>query len=309
MDLNKYNVGFLTLGATHDDYSEIEKALHQQNITASLINLNDCEEINWSQFDLINVRECRGFHLDHEVLAKFDAINEQLGNTPLLNSMQVIRAGLDKGVYLKALGDEGVNLIPTRWFQQGEAVDLPTVLTESGWQDFVIKPTVASKCWNTYRVVINHTHDVQIFEGDRLLTGNMDDSIAIFHQLLEKFDLCMQAFMPEIFSSGEFSFVFIDGLYSHAVNKQVAHNSWLAHEAFGGKNSLYQAKLSEIDWAQQIFAKLTQRYGDFLYARIDAVPHQGQLLLLECELVVPRLFLKEADALAKYAEAIKKRIV
>jgi len=53
-------------------------------------------------------------------------------------------------------------------------------------------------------------------------------------------DVCFQKFMPEILSRGELSFVFIDGKFSHAVQKTVARNNWLAHEFFGGKNEHYR---------------------------------------------------------------------
>jgi len=115
--------------------------------------------------------------------------------------------------------------------------------------------------------------------------------------------------MPEILSRGELSFVFIDGKFSHAVQKTVARNNWLAHEFFGGKNEHYKAAVTEMNWAQDIYSRLSYKYGDFLYARIDSIPDGQKLRLLECELVVPRLFLREGHAFKKYAIAIKKRII
>jgi len=44
--------------------------------------------------------------------------------------------------------------------------------------------------------------------------------------------------MPEILSRGELSFVFIDGKFSHAVQKTVARNNWLAHDFFAEKTSI-----------------------------------------------------------------------
>ena len=60
--------------------------------------------------------------------------------------------------------------------------------------------------------------------------------------------------MPEIFSRGELSFVFIDNEFSHAIRKTVAPDNWLAHEFFGGKNEYYQTTANEISWAE-IFSK------------------------------------------------------
>jgi hypothetical protein len=122
-------------------------------------------------------------------------------------------------------------------------------------------------------------------------------------------DHCIQQFMPEIFSSGEISFVFIGNQYSHAVRKTVASDNWLAHEFFGGTNEIYAPSKREISWAAQLFYFLRGRYGDFLYARIDAIPDRHQLRLLECELMVPRLFLTEGNALNKYVQAIQSWIL
>jgi hypothetical protein len=54
---------------------------------------------------------------------------------------------------------------------------------------------------------------------------------------------------------------------------------------------------------------MCQRYGYFLYARVDAIPHKQNLQLLECELVVPRLFLTEGNALNKYVQAIQSWMI
>ena len=126
---------------------------------------------------------------------------------------------------------------------------------------------------------------------------------------MEQHDLCIQKFMPEIFSQGELSFVFIDNQFSHAIRKTVACDNWLAHEFFGGNNACYSPTISQISWARDIFSVLQQKYGDFLYARIDAIPDSQDLRLLECELMVPRLFLSEGNALKKYVQAINARLV
>jgi len=78
--------------------------------------------------------------------------------------------------------------------------------------------------------------------------------------------------MPEILSRGELSFVFIDGKFSHAVQKTVARNNRLAHDFFCGKNEHYKAAVTEINRVQDVYARLSYKYGDFLYARIDSIP-------------------------------------
>jgi hypothetical protein len=152
-------------------------------------------------------------------------------------------------------------------------------------------------------------NDIQIVKADTNMSFQDITENNAFIDLIETSDVCLQQFMPEIFSRGELSFVFIDNKFSHAIRKTVASDNWLAHELFGGKNESYQATAKEISWAEDIFKTLSQKYGDFLYARIDAIPDYERLLLLECELMVPRLFLNEGHALESYVQAMKKRLI
>jgi len=307
--LNRPTIGFLFLGQTHAEYSDIAACLLNQGLKSQLIDLNNSDHIQWDAYSLINVRECRGYHLDPDFLHKIEILKNKLGNTPITNSLAIIRGGIDKGKYLYALEQDGVDSIPTYWLKSGATFSLEKVIRETGWNDLVIKPTISSKCWNTYRV-INHPIRIKVIRaGNQPISDHEEYG---HHQacekLLESHDVCIQQFMPEILSRGELSFVFIDGNFSHAIQKTVARQNWLAHEYFGGENRLYKTSAAEINWVQDIYARLLYKYGNFLYARIDCIPDGHKLRLLECELVVPRLFLKEGQAFEKYAFAIKKRI-
>jgi len=310
--LKRPSIGFLFLGQTHTDYFDVSLCLLKYGLESHLIDLNNSDHIKWDEYSLINVRECRGYHLDPDFLRKIEVLKNLLGSTPITNSLAIIRSAIDKGKYLQELEQDGVDIIPTFWLKRGTSVTLEDVIQETGWNDLVVKPTISSKCWNTYRVV-KHASRMEIIRAENQ-TSLILKNVAIEHhqvlaELLKSNDVCFQKFMPEILSRGELSFVFIDGKFSHTVQKTVARNNWLAHEFFGGKNEYYKAAVTEINWAQDIYAKLSYKYGDFLYARIDSIPDGQKLRLLECELVVPRLFLREGQAFEKYAIAIKKRII
>ena len=308
--MKRKSVGFLFLGECHAEYPAIVQALLEHSIESQLIDLYDCDSIQWDQFNLINVRECRGYHHHHHsnFLAMIDLLETKLGQVPLANSFPVIRAAIDKAKYLRELELSGIDLIPTLWLKRQESISLEEIFEKTGWDDFVIKPTISSKSWNTYRVLSKGNH-IQFAKADtqmvfQYLTGN-----SAIHELLGSHDLCIQKFMPEIFSQGELSFVFIDNQFSHAIRKTVATDNWLAHEFFGGNNACYSPAKNQINWAMDIFSVLHQKYGDFLYARIDAIPENKGLRLLECELMVPRLFLNEGHALNNYVQAINSRLV
>lgn len=301
-------IGFLYLGETHSEYPDIARCLLGKGIESQLIDLTDCHSIQWDDYGLINLRECRGYHRHPDFLSLIDDLDNKLGHVPMTNPFPLIRAAIDKANYLRGLEWAGVDLIPTVWLKRGEPIKLEAIIEDTGWQDFVIKPTVSSKSWNTYRVFANG-NKIQIAKADTNMSFQDSKTNNPFAELIELCDVCIQQFMPEIFSRGELSFVFIDNKFSHAIQKTVAPDNWLAHEFFGGKNEYYQATAKEISWAEQIFKILSQKYGDFLYARIDAISDNQRLLLLECELIVPRLFLSEGHALESYVQAMKRRLI
>ncbi|WP_020564605.1 ATP-grasp domain-containing protein [Methylosarcina fibrata] len=301
-------VGFIFLDQPHTEYSGIAHHLAVHGLESRLISLNRSGDIHWDQYGLINVRECRGYHCDSDFLAKIEALAEQLGTVSIVNSLPVIRAALDKSNYLRGLEQDGVGLIPTLWAERGENMTIEEVFQRTGWHDCVVKPAISSKSWNTYRISRN-------WKGIEIRTAESNPSFLsavefrdLLEGLLRSHTVCFQQFMPEIVTHGELSFIFIDDLFSHAVRKTVARNSWIAHECFGGTNAYYEASPSEIRWARDIHSRLLQKYGGFLYARIDGIPDGKRLRLLECELVVPRLFLAEGRAFENYALAIKKRV-
>jgi len=307
-ELKRKSVGFLFLGECHIEYPSIVQALLEHGIESQLIDLHDCDSVQWDQFNLINIRECRGYHHHANFLAKIDLLESKLGQVPLTNSFPVIRAGIDKAIYLRELELAGIDLIPTLWLKRQEFVSLEELFAKTGWHDFVIKPTISSKSWNTYRVLIQGS-DIQIAKAATQMVFQSNSENTGITELLESNELCIQKFMSEIFSQGELSFVFIDNQFSHAIRKTVAQDNWLAHEFFGGNNACYSPTIRQISWARDIFSVLQQKYGDFLYARIDAIPDNQDLRLLECELMVPRLFLSEGNALKKYVQAINARLV
>lgn len=310
--LKHLSIGFLFLGQTHTEYCDVSRCLSQYGLESHLIPLNNSEHIRWDKYCLINVRECRGYHLEPDFIQKLEVLESRLGNIPMTNSLAVIRATIDKGKYLQELEQGGVDTIPALWLKRGTPVALEDVIRETGWNDAVVKPTISSKSWNTYRVV-KRASRMEIIKAENqspAVPVNMAfDAHQTFAKLLESRDVCVQQFMPEILTRGELSFVFIDGKFSHAVQKTVAKNNWLAHEFFGGKNEYYTAAFAEIRWAEDIYTRLSCKYGNCLYARIDGIPDGQKLRLLECEAVVPRLFLREGQAFEKYATAIKQRIV
>jgi len=84
-----------------------------------------------------------------------------------------------------------------------------------------------------FAAIEGHTsYHTQLDRPELLQEGSIQHQGEILLALAQHFgnmsldnDVCFQKFMPEILSRGELSFVFIDGKFSHAVQKTVARNN------------------------------------------------------------------------------------
>lgn len=81
--------------------------------------------------------------------------------------------------------------------------------------------------------------------------------------------------------------IFIDGQFCHAVRKVPAAGEYRIQVIHGGSEIAYTPTYSEIATAQAFIDALPV---PALAARVDMVPHQAQLLLMELEVIEPHLF-------------------
>lgn len=325
-----YNAAFIYLGTEHAEFKSVRQALAERGVKAELINLHDIDNVVWRDYDFVSLRMCRGLHLDADFIKKVTDLSHRLQSVkdktiPLCNSLVIVKAGIDKAVYLKALEQQGIDIIPTQWFSSEEKKSIKKIMTEQSWNNVILKPTISTLSWQTFNIekrgedfIISapEYQDTKPFADKSNLAETNDvksyvDPEQIFQQLRAENDSIMvQKFMPKILTQGEVSFVFIDGVFSHAIKKIVAEGGWVAHELFGGKNTMTRVSQQDELWATRVYEKITELYGELLYGRIDAIAdEQGDLKLLECELIVPRLFLNEGQAIDRYADAILTRIL
>ena len=131
---------------------------------------------------------------------------------------------------------------------------------------------------------------------------NMKQQIA---KLLKRGSLLIQPFIPEIYN-GEFSFVFFDKKYSHAILRTPQNGDFRAMYTYGAISTRIQPSKKFIDQAQEIINSIKE---PLLYARLDAIEVNGSLQIMELELTEPHLFLEEAPETAiTFADAIVQSI-
>ena len=240
--------------------------------------------VDWPAFDAVVIRSTWDYPLKAEQferwLRSLAALSSRLWNPPgpvLWNTNKR---------YLLDLAGRGVNAVPTEYLTAGDRPDLKAVLERRGWHEAVVKPAVAvgsHGAWRTSRAAAEA--DQPRFAGQ-----------------LGARDVLVQPFLPEVTSRGEWSLVFLGGEYSHAVLKRPAEGDFRVQEHLGGSSSPAQADRALVEQAQSALAAVGQ---PLLYARVDGVERDGQLVLTELEIIEPSLFLGLAPAAGqRFAAAI-----
>jgi glutathione synthase/RimK-type ligase-like ATP-grasp enzyme len=200
-------------------------------------------------------------------------VDDIAAHTRVLNPPDVVRWNTDKR-YLAELERKGAGVVPTRWLSAGADARLEDVLGDAGWGQAVIKPAVSATARDTYRVD----------------AGDLEWHAAEFARLLSTRDMMVQPFLERVASDGEFSLVYIDGEYSHAVAKRPRPGDFRVQEHHGGSLARIEPGARERGAADEILSMCS---GELSYARVDLIPDGGGApLLIELELVEPELFLR-----------------
>jgi glutathione synthase/RimK-type ligase-like ATP-grasp enzyme len=141
------------------------------------------------------------------------------------------------------------------------------------------------------------------FERDVIVKPAVSASAHQTHLL--RGDVIVQEFVHEIVDDGEWSLVFIDRRFSHAVKKSPKSGDFRVQEEHGGSSVPMTASRTMIDEAARVISHVD---GDLLYARVDVVDRPAGVTLMELELIEPWLYLtSEPGAMRRFAEAIAVR--
>jgi glutathione synthase/RimK-type ligase-like ATP-grasp enzyme len=117
----------------------------------------------------------------------------------------------------------------------------------------------------------------------------------------------VQPFVDEIRTRGEWSLVFIDGAFSHAVLKHPVSGDFRVQPRLGGRAAAATPPAHVLEAAQRTLAALPSAP---LYARVDGVEPGPDFWVMEVELNEPGLFFTYAPHVAeRFADAILRRLV
>ena len=216
-----------------------------------------------------------GYHL---AVARWEAMlaawpaERRLFNSPRLLGWNT------RKTYLLELEAKGIPIVPSR-FGRADAAAVSAAFEAFATEELVVKPQVSG---GSYRTV-------------RLRRGEPVEQLE---------DAIIQPFIPAVSDEGELSFLFIGGVFSHAVRKVAKPGDFRIQPQFGGIFTRFESEPAQLALAERVIAALPETS---LYARVDLLRiADGSLALMELEAIEPDLYPDmAAEVPARLAEAVR----
>jgi hypothetical protein len=271
----------------------LQSALAARGIEAGPLAWND-PTVDWSRPLVSVIRSTWDFYSQHAAFLEWTQCVSRMHT--LWNPCPLVQWSSHKG-YLRDLEEQGMPIVPTLWLSRGASANLEQLMQERNWSEVVIKPAVSGYAYGTILV-----------KEEEVAT---DGQLYLDH-MLSIHDMLIQPFFPTVLSSGERSLIFIDGEVTHAVLRPpvraVSRDRSSCRDAVDlPTEKLIVPREEELQLAHRIIDKLSSRV---LFARIDLVDDvDGQLRLMEVELIDPRLWLEWVPkAVERFANAITEEV-
>ncbi len=243
----------------------------------------DRKGVDWKEYDLVILRTPWNYHLQvPEFLGWIEYLESQ--KVKLWNPPNIIRWNMNKK-YLLELSNMGIPIIPTLICSKENIHQIPPQIMERNWKEIILKPGFGA---SSYQI-------------QKIKAEDFDPESKSIQTILKNSILLIQQFMKEISTTGEFSFIFFDKKFSHAIHKKPKVNEFRSQPEFGGIEILYQPTSQQISQAQHV---LNHVDSPLLYARVDGLIIKDKFRLMELELIEPDLyFVKEKRATEKFVKS------
>lgn len=201
-----------------------------------------------------------------EQMAKADSA------TVVVNSVPTLLWNANKR-YLNDLSQRGAPVIDTVIVDKVDEMQVRLAFEKLDTEKLVIKPLVGGGAWRQ----VLYEANTPFPSANSLPPG----------------EAMIQAFLPSVVAEGEYSFLYFGGKYSHGLVKRAASGDYRIQSTYGGTEEHYSPTDEEKSTALSILRSLPEMPA---YARVDLLRGtDGQLKLIELELIEPFMYLSFAD--------------
>jgi len=240
--------------------------------------------VDWAGFDAALVLAVWDYQdRPQDFLGRMDLI--QRAGCAVFNSPELVRWNIRK-TYLRDFEAKGVAIVPTIWSETPDAAAVRAAFDTFGTDSVVLKRQVGAGA-----------------RGQQKFARASAPESGV---LLDRAGM-IQPFIASVASEGEYSFLFVDGEFSHALVKRAAKGDYRIQESYGGKSTKVEPPVADITQARAVLEALEAAP---LYARVDMVRGaDGRLMLMELEVIEPYLFPVEGPRIGEMiGAALKKKL-
>lgn len=283
-------VSYFSVGAydanTINEDEILSNILTELGIENQIVAWSD-PKVDWEDFSCLLIKSVWDYFDYYPQFLEWIEKIKELG-IPVLNELDTIRWNSTKAYLLEVQGRE-IPTIAGKIITQKSDLKEAAISLES--DAVVVKPLVSGGAKNTFKIPISKL-------------SQYEEKIS---KLLEREAFLVQPFVPEVSEVGEYSLLFFNGVFSHAVLKTPAREDFRVQHYFGGTIQEVQPSDSMLEYAKRIMREFA---GNTLYARVDGVEIDGIFHLMELELIEPYLFLGLSQkAIPNYKQALKERLL
>jgi hypothetical protein len=246
-------------------------------------------KVNWSNYTHLLIKSPWDYFDRYEEFVNWCHHIQRLG-LKVHNDLNTILWNTHKK-YLLDIEELGFSIVPTQILPKGKTIQLDTYFEYFQTSTIIIKPAVSGGAKNTLKITPIDCKEKQKF----------------IDEWIENEDFMVQPFMEEVEKTGEYSYVFFDNQFSHAVLKSAKAGDFRVQHFFGGKIQSITPNDYQLSYFNEMLKVLNLQT---MYARFDGVWENGKFYLMELELIEPYLFLfTHPNAIENYKKAIISQIL
>ena len=282
---------FLTMDSLQDfvayDHLVVE-LLHRAGVHVDEVSWRK-PDVCWDDYRLVVIRSPWDYQ---SAPYQFLNVLEQIDRSSaiLLNSLEIVRWNLRK-LYLQAIEAEGSAIVPTLWLTSPGVQELRDLFSRLNVSELVVKPVIGANADNAFRLTATAS------ETELLCAASaFQGSIAL-----------AQPFIRSVVERGEYSLIFFDGQFSHAVLKTPKAGDFRVQEEHGATIQPVTPSQDLVEFARHCHKAIPDAT---LYSRVDLVLLENQQpAVMELELIEPSLYLAFDELAAeRFARAICRRL-
>ncbi|MEB2775492.1 glutathione synthetase [Algoriphagus sp. D3-2-R+10] len=284
-------VSYFSVGAydtnTLDENQMLSDILSDLQISHEIVIWSD-SEVKWEKFTLLLIKSTWDYFDFYPEFLSWIERMKQL-NIPALNSLDTILWNSSK-TYLLEVESKGFPVIAGMILEKGTVISPEKIASKVKSETWVVKPLVSGGAKNTLKL---ESSDWGKY-AEKIQTWVTYEAFLV------------QPFVSEVETIGEYSLLFFNGKFSHAVLKTPASKDFRVQHYFGGTIKTINPSESMLASCQ---ALVNQYATDSLYVRVDGVEIDCTFYLMELEMIEPYLFLGISEqALINYKKAISVRL-